>query len=301
MNTFIHYNNCPICGSSDISFALKSKDYTVSKNYYEIWECTSCNGRFTQDVPTSETMGAYYKSDQYVSHSDTYKGLINKIYHIVRKRTLKQKLALLQKFSVLQKGNLLDIGSGVGAFAAEAKQNGWAVTALEPNEDARSIAKEKFNIESFPSHEIFNLPPESYDGITLWHVLEHVHELQSYVDTFFKLLKKDGVLLIAVPNFTSFDAQKYESYWAAYDVPRHIYHFSPKTMQVLMQKHHLTVIKMLPMKYDSFYVSMLSERYKNGKNNYIRAFINGFVSNYKAHKNAAQYSSIIYVIKKEIS
>ena len=296
--TSIHYFVCPLCGSNKITSVLNAKDYTVSQNVYEIMHCNNCTVRFTQDVPNMENIGSYYKSEQYVSHTDTDKGFINKLYHIIRERTLKKKVKIISETTRLQKGSLLDIGAGVGAFAAQAKKRGWIVTALEPDADARKVALEKFRIEAQPSHQLFQLPESSFDAITMWHVLEHVHQLHEYVDAFKKILKPSGVLIVAVPNYTSFDAQKYGEYWAAYDVPRHLYHFSPESMKKLMLQHGLEVKQMLPMVYDSYYVSMLSEKYKRGYNSYSDAFLTGLISNISTGKEVEKYSSVIYIIKK---
>ena len=227
MNELIHYNNCPACGSADIAFVLKAKDETVSREYFEVWQCNNCTLRFTQDVPDANNIGKYYQSSEYISHSNTSKGLVNKLYHSVRSFTLQSKRKLVEQSSGKKTGHLLDIGAGTGAFASSMKKSGWNVTALEPDETARANAKKDFDIELLPASNLFSLPSNSFDVITLWHVLEHVHELHKYLDTFYSLLIEGGTLIIAVPNYTSYDAKSYSEKWAAYDVPRHLYHFSP--------------------------------------------------------------------------
>ncbi len=253
---------------------------------------------FTQDVPDSSASGAYYLSENYISHSDTQKGIINRLYHQVRKRTLQSKLNLVKRVTGKITGNLLDIGCGTGAFLNCIQQAGWHSTGLEPDDNARKKAASLYHIHPMPSNELFNLIPDSFDAITLWHVLEHVHQLHEYVDQSKKLLTDDGALIIAVPNYTSADARIYKSSWAAYDVPRHLYHFSPDSMKTLMHLHGMQVKEMLPMWYDSFYVSMLSEQYKNGKGNLISAFISGLRSNIKTVFNKEKCSSLIYIITK---
>ncbi len=298
MSDLIHYNHCPACGSSDIAFVLKAKDETVSKEYFEIWQCNNCNLRFTQDIPDEKNIGSYYQSAAYISHSNTSQGLVNKLYHTVRSITLQSKRKLIEKSSGKKKGNLLDIGAGTGAFASTMKKNGWNVTALEPDETARANALKDFGIELRPTENLFNLPPKTFDVITLWHVLEHVHDLHTYLDTFYSLLVDGGTLIIAVPNYTSYDAQTYSDNWAAYDVPRHLYHFSPESMKLLLNRHHFTLLQQKPMWFDSFYVSLLSEKYISGKTNFLKAFTNGTVSNLKAMGQASNCSSIIYLAKK---
>ena len=296
MSNLIHYNNCPVCFSDKISFALKAKDETVSKKYFEVWECAGCTLRFTQDVPDENNIGDYYKSADYISHSNTSKGFINKLYHSVRSYTLQSKRKLIE--SNAAKGKLLDVGAGTGAFALTMKNAGWIVTGLEPDETARINAKKDFNIDLEPTDNLFNLPAKTYNVITLWHVLEHVHELHKYLDAFYNLLVDGGTLIIAVPNYTSYDAKTYETNWAAYDVPRHLYHFSPASMQTLLHKHNFNLNQTKPMWFDSFYVSLLSEKYKTGKSNLLSAFAKGALSNFKAVGNNKNCSSIIYISKK---
>jgi 2-polyprenyl-3-methyl-5-hydroxy-6-metoxy-1,4-benzoquinol methylase len=296
MSQPVHYTHCPVCGSPDIKNALSAKDNTVSGETFVIAECKACSFRFTQDVPDAASISPYYKSENYISHSNTSKGLINRLYQSVRKRTLRQKRKLISKATGLEKASLLDVGSGTGSFANEMKQAGWQVTGLEPDADARTVGKQLYNIELADINQFYQLPASSYDAITMWHVLEHVHDLQGYIAQLKLLLKENGKLFIAVPNYTSKDAAIYKEHWAAYDVPRHLYHFSPQSMQVLMEKHGLKILQHKAMWYDSFYVSMLSSKYKNGKTNLVASFFNGLRSNLKALGDVKRCSSVIYII-----
>jgi 2-polyprenyl-3-methyl-5-hydroxy-6-metoxy-1,4-benzoquinol methylase len=304
MNSVVHYTHCPACDSLSVKFVFDTTDYSVSGKSFSIWECADCTLRFTQDVPDSHSIGQYYKSENYISHTNTSEGFINQLYQIVRKRTLRKKRQLISKVTGRKSGTLLDVGSGTGAFVNEMKQNGWDVTGLEPDEDARKVAKESLHCELKSTHELFSLSANTFDVITLWHVLEHVHDLHNYVHQFKKLLKQDGHLVIAVPNYTSFDASVYKKYWAAYDVPRHLYHFSPLSMKLLIDKNGMRIIEYKPMWFDSFYVSFLSSKYKNsrqhrqGKTNWLTASWNGFVSNVEALFDKRKCSSVIYIISK---
>jgi 2-polyprenyl-3-methyl-5-hydroxy-6-metoxy-1,4-benzoquinol methylase len=298
MSQTIHYTNCPVCNSTDIRIALSAKDYTVSGETFQVVECNSCTLRFTQDVPDAVSISPYYKSENYISHTNTSKGLINSLYQSVRKRTLKHKRQLIEKATGISKGNLLDVGSGTGAFVQEMNLHGWQVTGLEPDADARKVAKEINEAELTDINQFYKLPAATYDAITLWHVLEHVHELHPYIQQLKNLLKENGTIFIAVPNYTSKDAEVYKEHWAAYDVPRHLYHFSPKSMQVLLEKNGLKLKQHIPMWYDSFYISMLSSKYKNEKTNLVASFFNGLGSNIKAMGDVKRSSSVIYVITK---
>ena len=301
MSKLVHYTHCPVCGSADIRKALIAKDHTVSGEEFTVMECMGCSLRFTQGVPDAESISPYYKSEEYISHTNTSKGLVNRLYQSVRKRTLKQKRKLVEKETGVAAGTILDLGAGTGAFANEMKQAGWSVTALEPDSDAKAVAKKDFGIDLEDASMLYFLNDENYDAITLWHVLEHVHDLHGYIAKLRTLLKEKGKLIVAVPNYTSKDAAAYEENWAAYDVPRHLYHFSPRSMQVLMEKHGLTISAHKPMWYDSFYVSILSSKYKKGKASLPGAFFTGLGSNMKAMGDAKRCSSIIYIIEKAAS
>lgn len=299
MASEIIYDHCLCCGSASITKVFACKDYTVSNEYFEIWQCQACTFRFTQNAPDKIAVGKYYQSAEYISHSDTKKGLINLLYHYVRNFTLTTKLNLLKKVTGLQQGTLLDVGAGTGAFVSAMQQAGWKVTGLEPDETARNNAFKNYNLQLEELNNMHSLPGNTFDALTLWHVLEHVHDIDEYLANFLKILKPAGKLIIAVPNYTSYDAGHYKQYWAAYDVPRHLYHFSPNSMQVLLWQKGFAVEAIKPMWFDSFYVSMLSEKYRYGKNRFVNALLVGLLSNIKALFNAKKCSSVIYVVRKK--
>ena len=301
MSVLIHHSFCPACSSTSIQPTFSVVDYTVSKESFTIWNCTNCSLHFTQDVPNLNNIAPYYQSNKYVSHSDTKEGLINKLYHLVRTYTLKQKYTLIKSSTKLAKGKLLDIGAGTGAFANTMQKNGWEVVGIEPDAIAREQAIKNYQLQLQLPENINHFESASFNVITLWHVLEHVHDLKGYFNHFKKLLTNQGQLIIAVPNYTSHDAQNYGQYWAAYDVPRHLYHFSPQSMESLATQYGFNLKSIHPMWFDSFYVSMLSEQYKNGNANLLKAFWNGFLSNCNAIFNNRKCSSVIYVFTKTIN
>ena len=292
-------NTCPVCQSASIAEKLEATDYTVSHRQFSIWECAGCSLRFTQGIPPPEEAGSYYASDKYISHTDIREGVVNRLYHLVRALTLRKKLQLIRRTAVLQQGSLLDIGAGTGAFLYAAKTAGWQVTGLEQDEQTRSRAVHLHGISLYPAEDLFNLPAENYDVITMWHVLEHVYELHASLDQVKGLLREQGRLLVAVPNYTSYDATHYGSFWAAYDVPRHLYHFSPAAMKTLLGQHGLKLLGIKPMWFDSFYIAMLSEQYKNGKGSLPASVWTGFRSNAGALRNPERCSSLIYIIGKQ--
>jgi len=273
----------------------KLKDHSVSGEEFHLVENSTYGFLETQPQPDAEDLPNYYESEDYISHTDTKRNVFEKVYHVVRTISLNRKLKLINSYAVDSK-SLLDIGCGTGDFLQTAKQNGWAINGIEPNEKARSIANVKTENSIFSTDKLELFKPNSFDTITLWHVLEHLPNLDEQVMTLKRLLKKEGTLIIAVPNYKSYDAQLYKSNWAAYDVPRHLWHFSRSSISKLFETQNMTVIKSLPMVFDAYYVSLLSEKYKSGKMNLLKAFWTGFRSNLKA-KRTKEYSSLIYVIK----
>lgn len=298
MSNTIQYTSCPCCNSQNITSFIKAKDYTVSNEIFEVLQCKNCTVAFTQNIPIQNEIGKYYQSANYISHSDTNEGLISKIYHSVRNFTLKGKKNLVQQLTQKSSGKLLDIGAGTGAFVHIMQQNNWQVVGLEPDDIARTNAKNKYGIELQLPQNLFTQQAETFDAITLWHVLEHIHTLHEYLSKFNTILQKNGKLFIAVPNYTSYDAAYYKEFWAGYDVPRHLYHFSPKSMELLAAKHQFKIVKTTAMWFDSTYVAMLSQQYKTGKSGNIKALCIGMLSNLKAIFNTKKCSSVIYVLEK---
>ena len=271
---------------------LTVTDFSVSKEVFDLYQVEDLDMLITYPQPSLDVLGKYYESADYISHTDSKRSLFEKAYHFVKSIALKNKLNLINSLQP-NKGRILDIGAGTGEFLSVAKQNGWETTGVEPSDKAKQIAISKG--VSFVE-AIAQLEDRSFDVITMWHVLEHVPDLDHQIKELKRLLKPTGSLIIAVPNFKSFDAQHYGKFWAAYDVPIHFWHFSKIAIQKLFQKEQMELVKILPMKFDSFYVSLLSEKYKTGRMNFIKAFFIGLWSNIKAHSDL-EYSSHIYVLK----
>ena len=247
---------------------------------------------FTYPQPSDSKLAAYYESEDYISHTDGKRSLFEKVYQFVKGIALKKKVNLINELQP-NKGILLDIGAGTGDFLAEAKRDGWQTVGVEPNEKARNGAMLK-NVNFVESS--IELENNSVDIITMWHVLEHVPDIQAQIKELKRLIKPNGAIVIAVPNFNSYDAKYYKDFWAAYDVPRHLWHFSRQSIKVLFEREKLQLIKTVPMVFDAFYVSLLSEKYRTGKMNFVSAFIIGLKSNWKA-RTTNEYSSHIYIIK----
>ena len=276
---------------------LRVKDHAVSGEEFELVCHAELDLLATEPQPTKENLSGYYTSEDYISHTDSKRNLFEIAYHLVRDLSLKRKLKLIKTLCSSEK-NLLDVGCGTGDFLIKAKDHGWTVCGIEPNDKARAIANKKTNNAVFEIDELLQIKKQSFDVITLWHVLEHLPNLEHHIAVFKSLLKPHGKLIIAVPNYKSYDAKYYASFWAAYDVPRHLWHFSRTAIKQLFHKDDMIVEKELPMKFDAYYVCLLSENYKSGWMNILRAFIVALRSNLKA-RTSKEYSSLIYVIKNK--
>jgi 2-polyprenyl-3-methyl-5-hydroxy-6-metoxy-1,4-benzoquinol methylase len=277
---------------SNKKYFLTVKDYSVSKETFDLYYDETLDMLITHPQPSLENLGKYYESEDYISHTDNKRSLFEKIYHFIKSIALKNKLNLINSLQP-NKGIILDIGAGTGEFLSVAKNDGWQIIGVEPSDKAKAIAKSKGVSFVEKTSELEN---HSFDVISMWHVLEHVPDLDKQIKELKRLLKPKGTLIIAVPNFKSFDANHYGKFWAAYDVPIHFWHFSKTAIKLLFEKEKMKLEKVLPMKFDSFYVSLLSEKYKSGKMNFVKAFFIGLQSNWKA-KNNFEYSSHIYILK----
>jgi 2-polyprenyl-3-methyl-5-hydroxy-6-metoxy-1,4-benzoquinol methylase len=273
---------------------LTVKDHSVSKETFDLYHDETMDMLVTYPQPSLENLGKYYESVDYISHTDSKRSLFEKAYHFVKSIALKNKLELINSLQPA-KGRILDIGAGTGDFLSVAKQNGWQTIGVEPSDKAKVIALKK---EVSFVEDTAELQNQSFDVISMWHVLEHVPNLDNQIKELKRLLKPNGSLIVAVPNFKSFDAKHYGAFWAAYDVPIHFWHFSKKAIKALFDKEGMQLEKVLPMKFDSFYVSLLSEKYKYGKMNFVSAVFIGLQSNWKAKRNF-EYSSHIYVLKNK--
>lgn len=244
----------------------------------------------TDPVPALDKLSDYYDSEQYISHVDSRNGFMPSVYRWVRRYMLKRKLNLLVRLN-RDKGSLLDIGAGTGAFLEAADRRGWEALGVEPSVIARQTAQEK-GLSVVGAIEDVNAS-KKFNVITLWHVLEHLPDLAGTIIKLKSMLSPEGYLIIAVPNYKSYDAKHYKHFWAAYDVPRHLWHFSRETLPPLFGPE-LKCRAIKPMFFDAFYVSLLSEKYKTGHLFSLRAILIGLLSNLKALRSG-EYSSLIFV------
>lgn len=287
--------NCPSCQHPQFDNYLICEDHSVTHESFALVKCKNCELVFTNPRPSKDELGKYYQSDTYISHTDKGNSLINVVYKLVRSYTLKRKRSLIHQFK--SSGTILDYGCGTGDFLKTMGKRGWNTVGIEPDNGARAIAEKKINGEILSTIDEIG-SEEKFDIITAWHVVEHISDLSETLKLLRKRLNKDGYFLVAVPNINSYDAEVYKEHWAGYDVPRHLYHFTKTSFANLMEKVKFKLVKTFPMKFDSYYVSMLSEQYKNGRKSLLQSFLTGLKSNSKASKSG-EYSSLIYVLKKK--
>lgn len=289
-------NACPVCNNTTFIPYLEVEDFTVSHELFTLLECTACSLVFTNPRPGISEIAAYYQSEEYISHTNSSAGIMNKAYKWARNRAINGKLSILEA-AASEPRTLLDYGCGTGEFLAAAKKKSWICAGLEPDAGAREQAIKNHALNVQAPGELKNIPGGQFGAITLWHVLEHIHDLKATVMEFKRILSSKGVLIIAVPNRTAYDAVKYGKYWAAYDVPRHLYHFSKKPVLLLMEQCGFTCNSIQPLFYDPFYIALLSSKYKSKSFRPISAAITGWQTTWKGKKDIEKNSSLLYVFK----
>ena len=290
-------DSCPICLSSDLQKKFNCTDHSTSKEKFTIVSCETCDFKFTNPRPKDKSLGSYYKSDKYISHTNNKKGLFNWMYHTVRKYSITTKLNLLKKIS--KNKNHLDIGCGTGEFLNACKNSGFKTEGIEPSKLAREQAIKNYNLSVTHNTELDQFKNSQFDTISMWHVLEHIPELNKTIREFNRILNKKGKVIIAVPNHNSWDAKYYKEYWAGWDTPIHLWHFSKLSIEKIFKIHDFKLIEKKPMLFDSYYVSLLSEEFKTGKKKYVKGFTIGLLSNMIGIFSKRGCSSIIYVFEKK--
>jgi len=288
---------CPLCHHASFAPLLVCQDYLSSQESFELKSCLSCSFVFTSPRPDSQSLPGYYQSNHYISHTGKSTGAISFFYLLARKFTLRWKIKLIRRFR--KDISILDYGCGTGELLLACQRQGWQISGLEPSAPARQKATQITGINI--ASNLQQLKGQQFDVITLWHVLEHVMDLREKISDLKALLRNDGLLFLAVPNCQSPDALFYQEYWAGYDVPRHLWHFTKTTMTALLDSEGLTVQTIQPMKLDAYYVSLLSEKYKSTNRmtpvGFLQGAIRGFLSNLKA-RSTVNHSSLIYIVTK---
>lgn len=292
------HKSCPLCKSDNIEEVFKATDYLVSGQEFPLIKCSDCFFIFTNEYPPENQAANYYISGDYISHSDTSKGTINKIYHLVRGYMLKRKFSMLRRVSPAGKQSVLDIGCGTAYFPLYLNQKGWHCKGLEISDEARKFAYEKHGLTIDKPEKIVDFELGSFDIVTMWHTLEHFYDPDNYMKNVHRLLRKNGLLVIALPNNSSYDAGYYSKYWAAWDVPRHLWHFDPHTIERYAGGHGFAPVKTFRLPFDAFYVSVLSEKHKGSGTAVIKGFFRGFISWFTALTRQSRTSSLVYIFRK---
>ncbi|OEK07085.1 class I SAM-dependent methyltransferase [Roseivirga misakiensis] len=287
-------HSCYLCGNNELISDRLVEDHYGSGERFQLTRCKVCDTIYTNPRPSKDKIITYYKSNSYVSHGDKINPIFDTIYKSVQSLNFRSKRGILEKYTLAK--NHLDYGCGSGAFLNYLTKHKWNVEGVEPDSTARAFAQEKYQLNILPDTDSID-PQTNFSSISLFHVLEHVHDLENTLNDLINQLDENGILLLALPNFHSNDAQHYQEYWAGYDVPRHLYHFSQKSIHQLSKTFGLNIVATHPMKFDSYYVSLLSEQYKTGSKKYLSAFRRGYISNRMAKRNG-EFSSLIYILSK---
>ena len=296
----VHHNLCPLCSSEKIGLQFNCTDHFVSNKEFLVFKCERCGFSFTQDYPEESEIARFYESDNYISHNDTSEGFSNKLYRFSRSIMLRRKKKLIQNITGLKKGNILDIGSGTGHFVNAMKNAGWRAKGIEINENARNFAITHFDVNITTPDKIPAIEADAFDCVTLWHVLEHFHDPYKYISEIYRLVKPGAICVIALPNCSSYDAEHYKRFWAAWDVPRHLWHFNPTTFRNFSEQSGFKLESLRTLPLDVFYISRLSEKYKGSSLSFLKgmskALVFSFLSVFKKKKS----SSVIYILRKSI-
>jgi len=293
----ITHDKCLVCGAAEFESAYRCKDHLVSHREFSIMKCTNCGFLFTQDIPGPGDIESYYESQEYISHTGGRRSLIDKLYAIARKIMLGSKAATITRFAPERIGRLLDIGAGTGHFVRKMHDSGWESVGVEVNEDARKHAFEINEVTLIESLQAGGFTAESFDAVTMWHVLEHIHEPEAYLSQIARLLKPDGIMAVALPNPQSADARHYGDKWAAFDVPRHLWHFSMNDIDTLMKRAGFKPVAVKSMPFDALYISILSEKYRNSNIPVVRGLLRGFFFWLATMLRKERGSSLMYIYK----
>ncbi len=292
-------NNCPVCSSEHTSLLHKVKDHFLTGEDFNIWKCDNCNFCFTIDPPAENKISEYYKSEEYISHSNTSKGLTNRLYHMARQWMLRSKFSIIQKYSIKKRGRLLDIGCGTGYFASYMNNKDWDSIGIEADQNAKKYAEEKFGLKVSSLNDLKSFSSSEFNVVTLWHVLEHLSSPKEILDEISRILDEKGICIVALPNTDSYDANYYKTYWAAWDVPRHLWHFNISSFKNIIENSglRLRAIKRMPL--DSFYISMLSEKYRGSGISFLKGLVIGKIGWISSWFKKYKSSSLIYILVKE--
>ena len=288
-------DRCPACGSPDIGSYTTITDHYYSKENFDIAACKGCGLRFTQNRPAPEEIGRYYDSENYASHDSGKKASVFlKVYQMARDYMLGLKFNLVRQFKPEWK-QVLDYGTGEGFFTEYLLKKGKDASGIEPSAVARENFKSRTGKTLF--EDIDALPADkTFQVITLWHVLEHIHTLRETMEKLTERLEQKGIIVIAIPNQKAKDLEAFGPHWAAWDVPRHLYHWDTDSLSAFMKSLGLVRIHTGQLPLDPFYIGMISARYA-GKGA-VSGILTGLKSYFHGKSNPAEGSTLLTIWMK---
>jgi 2-polyprenyl-3-methyl-5-hydroxy-6-metoxy-1,4-benzoquinol methylase len=274
-------------------------DNLVSGKGFVLKRCSMCCFTFTADPPDEKDIAKFYLSEDYISHSDKKQTLTDHFYHLARNYMLRKKYNLVRKISGRETGALVDIGSGTGYFADYMNGKGWSVKGVELSEQARDYSISRFGLTVVSPSEVSVIKDGAADFVTLWHVLEHLYDPVMWLKEISRILKDDGKCIIALPNIKSDDAEWFGNEWAALDVPRHLWHFSPETLPAFINGHGFICKQVIPMPLDIYYISTLSYKNRGCRLPLLMGTVTGLLLTVRSLTKKDRASSLIFVISKQ--
>lgn len=291
-------NPCPLCGAIETVPYATCSDHASSRLQYLLLRCPACGVVFTDNHPEEDEMEQFETLDSQIRRADSPEGITERLYRHVRRRMLRRKAGLVVRQSYRDSGTLLNYGAKRGFFSDHMERKGWKVTSVDRHHENRQFSLEHFHHRMSGMQEMSDFTPETFDVITLWHVFEHENEPERLLDTFHRILRPGGILVMSCPNICSTDAMHYGPYWAAYDVPRHLWHFNPVSLNRLVHRHGFTLMHHEKMPYDCFYISIMSEQYMMHRLAFLRGMAYGLHSWLVSLTRRGRSSSIVYVFRK---
>ena len=254
---------CPVCHAANSTIFMRVPDRFRPEpgTAYTLVRCVKCSLVYLNPRPVEESSGVFYESSEYTPFVSTGKqrSIMDRVYVAIREMNNRWKRRQIEALQP-ERGRLLDVGCGTGEFLQAMHAAGWQVRGVERDAKAAAYAVEQLQLDVVcGSLDTVPLAPASFDVVTMWHVLEHLYQPHKALMQVRDVLRPGGLLVIAVPNLLSLDARYYRQNWVAFDAPRHVQHFSPKSLRSLCEMHSFAHLRTRMLPFDPFFNALMSE------------------------------------------